>query len=148
MTRLTRGLLTFLLILGVGLGATAQSANEPAVDRSAPIKTMVPHRNAVAFQSSPAAASKQTRTIRGSFSGPPYKVGPTKTLTTTVPEAEEHIAVDPNNFKNLIGMISDFSLTEDSTPASSLFPRTMVRPGRKASCLSPAGLLPPAMDTF
>jgi|HubBroStandDraft_2_1064218.scaffolds.fasta_scaffold00864_7 hypothetical protein len=110
MTRLTRGLLTFLLILGVGLGATAQSANEPAVDRSAPIKTMVPHRNAVAFQSSPAAASKQTRTLRGSFSGPPYKVGPTKTLTTTVPEAEEHIAVDPNNFKNVIGMISDFSL--------------------------------------
>src|SRR5258708_36541491 len=31
------------------------------------------------------------------------------TPTSTVSEAEEHIAVDPNNFNHLIAMISDFS---------------------------------------
>jgi hypothetical protein len=63
MTRLTLGLLTFLLILGVGLCATAQSANEPAVDRSAPTKTMVPHRNALLFR----AARPLRRSARRRF---------------------------------------------------------------------------------
>jgi hypothetical protein len=37
-------------------------------------------------------------------------VGPTVTPTTTIPEAEEHIAVNPNNSSNLVAAISDFSL--------------------------------------
>jgi hypothetical protein len=111
MTRSTRGLHVFLMgLVVVGLYATAQSQDQPAVDRSAPFKTIVPHRNALGAQRGATATSEQTATQRGGFSGSPYRVGPTKTLTTTVPEAEEHIAVDPNNFKNLIAMISDFSL--------------------------------------
>lgn len=44
------------------------------------------------------------------FIGPTYAVGPTITPTTTLREAEEHIAVDPNNSNNLVAAISDFSL--------------------------------------
>jgi hypothetical protein len=32
------------------------------------------------------------------------------TPTTTVPEGEEHIAVDPNNYQNLVAVVSDFAL--------------------------------------
>jgi hypothetical protein len=111
MTRSTRGFHVFLMILiVVGLYPTAQSQNQPTVDRSAPFKTIVPHRNALGVRSGVPAIPEETATRRAGFSGSPYRVGPTKTLTTTVPEAEEHIAVDPKNFKNLIAMISDFSL--------------------------------------
>jgi hypothetical protein len=109
-TRSTRAFQVFLTILVVVLYTTAQSQNQPTVDHSAPFKTIVPHRNATGVRSSVPAVPEETTTRRGGFSGSPYNVGPTKTLTTTVPEAEEHIAADPNNFKNLIGMISDFSL--------------------------------------
>ncbi len=44
-----------------------------------------------------------------SFGGNPYIVGSTITPTTTFPEAEEQVAVDPNNNANLIAAISDFS---------------------------------------
>jgi hypothetical protein len=111
MTRSTGGLHVFLMVLVVvGLYATAQSQSQPEVDRSAPFKTIVPHRSALGAQNAVPAIPEETATRRGGFSGSPYMVGPTKTLTTSVPEAEEHIAVDPNNFKNLIAMISDFSL--------------------------------------
>lgn len=39
-----------------------------------------------------------------------YVVGPTVTAAITSPEAEEEIAVDPNDGSNLIAAISDFSL--------------------------------------
>ncbi len=41
------------------------------------------------------------------FSGTTYTVGPTITPTTTQPEAEEHIAVDPGNFSNLLAATQD-----------------------------------------
>jgi hypothetical protein len=43
------------------------------------------------------------------FSGSTYGVGPTITPTTTRPEAEEEIAVDPLNSANLVTAVSDFS---------------------------------------
>ncbi len=45
-----------------------------------------------------------------SFGGTPYAVGPTVTPTTTEPEAEGHIAVDPNDFHNLLAAVSDNSV--------------------------------------
>jgi len=51
-----------------------------------------------------------TAAAPAAFSGPPYTVGATITPASTVPEAEEHIAVDPSNFNNLVAMISDFSI--------------------------------------
>jgi hypothetical protein len=44
------------------------------------------------------------------FRGAPYIVGPTITPTSTVPEAEEHIAVAPSDSSSLVAAISDFSL--------------------------------------
>ncbi len=44
------------------------------------------------------------------FHGSAYTVGPIVTPTTTLPEAEEVIAIDPNNRLNLVALISDFSL--------------------------------------
>jgi uncharacterized membrane protein len=46
---------------------------------------------------------------KAAFSGSPYIVGSVVTPTTTGPEAEEHIAVDPNNSSALVSTISDFS---------------------------------------
>lgn len=44
------------------------------------------------------------------FHGSAYLVGPIATPTTTEPEAEEVIAIDPNNRSNLLVLITDFSL--------------------------------------
>jgi len=109
MTRLTSCLFVVLIIVGISFSVTAQAQTESTLNRTAPIRTMVPHRNALAGATNQPTVAGQTETFLGSFSGSPYMVGRTKTLTTTVPEGEEHIAADPNNFKNLIGMISDFS---------------------------------------
>src|SRR5439155_25971553 len=45
------------------------------------------------------------------FTGPQYSsIGATITATTSLPEAEEHIAVDPSLGGRLVAAISDFSL--------------------------------------
>ena len=44
------------------------------------------------------------------FHGSAYAVGSIVTATTSQPEAEEVIAIDPNNHLNLVGMITDYSL--------------------------------------
>jgi hypothetical protein len=111
MTRLTRILLSLLFALGVAnLCAFAQEASSlPAAHVD--FKTIVPHRNSIVARPSigvPAEESELGLPFLG-FSGSPYTVGATITPTSTVPEAEEHIAVDPNNFNHLITMISDFS---------------------------------------
>jgi hypothetical protein len=100
-----------VLFLVASLGAIANSQTQPAIDRSAVFKTIVTHRGA------PIAGIKAARPVSEgvvapatTFSGPPYTVGPTFTPTSTVPEAEEHIAVDPSNSNNLVAMISDFSI--------------------------------------
>jgi hypothetical protein len=110
MTRSTRGLLAFPLALGILVSfAISQSPDQPA--RSAPFKTVVP------FLSAPAGMAPAGGVLAGTGGAAPlgftqlaYTVGPTVAPTTSVPEAEEHIAVDPNNFKNVVAMISDFSL--------------------------------------
>ncbi|HKA52502.1 MAG TPA: hypothetical protein VKJ47_02465, partial [Candidatus Binatia bacterium] len=45
-----------------------------------------------------------------SFSGSAETAGTAVGPTTTLPEAEEHIAVNPNNAANLVAAVSDFSL--------------------------------------
>jgi fibronectin type 3 domain-containing protein len=47
---------------------------------------------------------------RASFGGTPYTVSGLASPTTTVPEAEEEIAVDPLNPANVVAAISDFAL--------------------------------------
>ncbi len=43
------------------------------------------------------------------FGGTPYIVGPTKMPSTTEPQAEEHIAVDPSDYRNLLAVVIDIS---------------------------------------
>lgn len=103
---------TLLLLLGVtGSPATAQAQSEIPADPSATFKTLIPHLNAIPRPRlvQGAEAPEQGEIFLPSFSGAPYTVGASVFPTTTVPEAEEHIAVDPNNFNNLVAMISDFS---------------------------------------
>lgn len=112
MNRFTRILLVFLPVLGLaGLSATAQTPSPLPTDPSAVFKTIVPHRSSVVARPGNFVPEEEIESVAPfpGFSGTPYTVGATITPTTTVPEAEEHIAVDPNNFRNLIAMISDFS---------------------------------------
>lgn len=122
----------FLLLSAAGLAAaisipvSAQEAgSEPVVkkvavakrgdqqtlqsDHSAVFVTAVPHRNML--QNPPPAVTTETVSMGRSatFGGSPYTVGPVITPTTTFPEAEEHIAVDPNVSSSLVAVISDFS---------------------------------------
>jgi hypothetical protein len=109
MTHFTRGLLAVLGTLGVASLLAAQSASELPIDPSAVSKTIIPHRNALPKAKSLVESPEEGEVFFLGFSGSPYAVGPTITPTSTVPEAEEHIAVDPNNFNNVLAMISDFS---------------------------------------
>ena len=77
------------------------------------------------------------------FFGNPYKVGPIVSPTTTTPQAEETITINPSDPSNLIGIIMDYSVrpngstnefvissdhgttwTEQFIPLSSQFPIT------------------------
>ena len=80
------------------------------VPSSAVFVTVVPHFKMI---QNPAAASKSQGDSTGlsaTFSGSSYTVGPVVTPTTTSPEAEEHVALDPNVSANLVAVISDFSM--------------------------------------
>jgi hypothetical protein len=62
--------------------------------------------------SSPGAGpdTSQVSVSPGAFVGSPLQVSSLTTVTTTGPEAEEHIAVSPANSSTLVSAISDFSL--------------------------------------
>lgn len=114
MTRSAPRFFALLVMLGLmGFLAAAQSQSELAVDRTATFKTIIPHRNAIPAAKPtteiPAGGEAEGEALFLGFTGSAYAVGATITPTSTVPEAEEHIAVDPNNFNHLITMISDFS---------------------------------------
>src|SRR5215469_15594244 len=87
---------------------TAVAAQGTKTDPSSVKQTAVPSIGLV-----PAVSGNSTATPppfrKATFSGSPYTVGPVTTPTTTGPEAEEHIAVDPANFSVLVSTISDFS---------------------------------------
>jgi hypothetical protein len=112
MTRSGLNLIIFVLFVSFGtvLGV-AQTEGRSPLDRSAVVKHFVPHRDAIGQVQPPDAASAESEvSFLPGFSGLPYSVGATITPTSTEPEDEEHIAVDPSNFNNLVAMISDFSL--------------------------------------
>jgi hypothetical protein len=123
--------LTFSGALGI-----AQAQDQPAVNSPLIVKTIVAHISSIV----PSPSLDEPRSLRcraqevlpPAFTQPPYIVGPVVVPTTTAPQAEEHITSDPNNFLNLLAMISDFSFGV-STPASGRFRTTAVQLGDKAS---------------
>jgi len=112
MNCLTRILLAVLFVFGVmnPLATAQETSNLPTAHVQ--FKTIVPHRNSVAAKPTIEVQPEESESALPflGFGGLPYTVGATITPTSSVPEAEEHIAVDPTNFNHLISMISDFSL--------------------------------------
>src|SRR5712691_6825079 len=79
---------------------------DPPLNPQAVFRTAVAHHHSAvpAFPALPGMVTPATSAI---FNSNSYAVGPTVTPTTTLPEAEEHIAVDPRNSNNLVSAISD-----------------------------------------
>jgi hypothetical protein len=97
--------LTFAGALGIALCQEQPAVNSPLI-----VKTIVPHLNSIARPGRTSVAPVQGQEVLPpAFTQPPYILGPVVAPTTTAPEAEEHVASDPNNFLNLLAMISDFS---------------------------------------
>lgn len=99
-----------LLALASTVLASPLSAQQhPPFDPHAATLTRSPH----IFQASP---NKGPTSNNGNGSGTtniggtPYNVGPVITLTTSIPEANETIAVDPMSMNNLVAVVSDYSL--------------------------------------
>jgi hypothetical protein len=91
--------------------AVAQSQETPAVNAPTIYKTVVPHINSVTHpQRLPGIPAEAGEIAPPGFTQPPFIVGSVVSPTTSVPEAEEHGFADPNNYNNLLTMISDFSL--------------------------------------
>lgn len=100
------GLVGLVLLLAVEAAGQASVSLDP----QAVFKTHVPHLSVLTNRAAaPAGQAMQTAAAAAAFSGSPYIVGATVAATTTMPAAEEHIAVDPNNPSNLVAAISDFS---------------------------------------
>lgn len=101
------------LLFGFSLTSSPALAQQSLpLDPSAVFKTHVP--NLATINTSPRASSQISALVqatrRATFSGTRYIVGPEVFASSTVPEAEEYIAIDPLNPSLLVSAISDFSL--------------------------------------
>ena len=111
------GILLLLAILGIGI--FSPMANGQAYDPTANFVSIVGGLTSNLPGPKPGAQKKNPSTT-AHFSGSPYEVGPTVTPTSTIPEAEEHIAVAPGSSGTLVAAISDFSRTVPPPPAGVL----------------------------
>lgn len=106
-----RSTLALLTLTFSGALGIAQAQDQPAVNSPLIVKTIVPHISSIAQPGRTSVAPVQGQEVLPpAFTQPPYIVAPVVVPTTTAPEAEEHVTSDPNNFLNLLAMISDFSL--------------------------------------
>jgi len=60
--------------------------------------------------SAQAKASVSTAAVPGKFGGNPYLIGAPIVTTSTIPELETNIAINPMNSSNFVGIITDYSL--------------------------------------
>jgi len=107
-----------LLVLVMPARLNSQQTKQVPLDRRATrYLTHMPHRDGIMNRSAigpqPAApGSSATPLLQPlvAFNSSQYVVGPTFSPTSTVPEAEEYIAVSPQNPNILLAAISDFAL--------------------------------------
>ena len=105
-----------LVISAVPVLAAGGSDHVPQLDYHAVFKTHVPHIVANPHGNNGGGGGngngggKGGGGSSGTFTGAAYTVGNVITATTSNPEAEEYIAVDPGNPSNLVAVVSDFSL--------------------------------------
>lgn len=104
--------LTILCALAAAAVNFASARHQhPPIDHQALFKTRVAHVNfKIGTQGAAHSNAPSNTTTSANIGGAPYNVGPVVTPTTSAPEAEEEIAVDPTNWANLISVVSDFSL--------------------------------------
>ncbi len=100
-----------LLTLGITILPLLSAAqNDLPLDTRALFKTHVPHVNSQIGRGGGGAAGAVQPTATATFSGNSYTAGSTITPTSTIPEAEEHIAVSPISSSTLVAAVSDFAL--------------------------------------
>ncbi len=106
--------LSVLLILLAVTGLVAAPRNERELphDVRAVWSTHTAHAYGLVGGNKEGGGSIMPPSAFASFDGGlmPYATGSVITPTTTVPEAEEHVALDPNNLNNVVAAISDFAL--------------------------------------
>src|SRR5216684_4832587 len=91
---------------------------EPPLDPGAVHKTRVPLLGSSGIKPSVkngGGGGGTSTVLPANFTLTAYTVGTVIPATTTAPEAEEEIAVDPNNSQNLFAAISDFSNFQNIT---------------------------------
>ncbi len=101
---------TAIITVTAAAAAAVSVTIGPQLDPSAVFRTHVPHLSSTVGHGGTTIPGTSQSTTSATFSGQTYELGPTVAPTTTIPEAEEHVAVNPNNSSNLIAAISDFSL--------------------------------------
>ena len=94
-----------LLVL---LSASAQCVQ--AQSQAAAVLSAVPHPHAISANGNGPFNDPVSLVGPAAFGGAACTVQFLAQITSSRPAAEEHIAVDPNNPNNLVGMISDFAL--------------------------------------
>jgi hypothetical protein len=102
------GALGGVVSLGV-LAFPAGAQPDRQLDTRAVFRTAVPDHSPHPPHT-PAGSGTATPSAAAVFGGSPYAVGPVITPTSTLPEAEEHVAADPNQAASLVAVVSDFAL--------------------------------------
>jgi hypothetical protein len=108
----------FAAVALVALCAPYAAQAEPPLDRGAVHKTRVPLLGSSGIKPSVkngGGGGGTSTVLPANFALTAYTVGTVVPATTTSPEAEEEIAVDPNNYQNLFAAISDFSNFQNIT---------------------------------
>ena len=105
-------MLCLVALVGVSLLMISVAAERPQdVDHKAVVKTHVHHLRMALAQGGGTGVGQAAAAAAASFGGTAYQAGATVSPTTSIPEAEEHIAVDPlSTGATLVAAISDFSL--------------------------------------
>ncbi len=102
------------VLFGIALvtpASDAQQKPQPPLDPTAVFRTHVPHLSSAVGQGGAPGPGLAQPTAAASFTGGSAYTGSSViTPTTTIPEAEEHIAVDPGVTSIYVAAISDFSL--------------------------------------
>lgn len=101
----------FCALLALPALCTNGVAQDTKTDPSSVKLTVVPRIGPIPAESSVKSNASPPPFHKATFGGSPYDVGPVVTPTSSGPEAEEHIAVDPSNSSGLVSTISDFSRT-------------------------------------
>ncbi len=108
----------FAAVALVALCAPYAAQAEPPLDPGAVHKTRVPLLGSSGIKPSVkngGGGGGTSTVLPANFALTAYTVGTVVPATTTSPEAEEEIAVDPNNYQNLFAAISDFSNFQNIT---------------------------------